>query len=312
MTPPVRPARDNTCAVIVTYFPEAGLLTYLDCILAEVAEVLIVDNATEGEARAVIQATLDKPRVALLQHPENLGLGVALNAGFRWAIERKYTYVMTFDQDTQPMPGLLERYAQIHDVVPTDTIGCVGANYRDPHTGAQLVPEDMMAGEVFREIELLITSGTLVPISLFNRVGGYREDYFVDLTDHEMCLRALESGYRHYLSVPVGLIHSLGFPTTHSFLGFTWTAFNYSPLRYYYMARNFTLMFSMRRGTEAKGGIWGVSMGGPVLRRLAAIILSESSKCKKLYAMGLGILHAFRGHTGRLDSRVLGRRSSGR
>jgi len=312
MTLPARPSRDNTCAVIVTYFPEVGLLSHLDGILDEVAEVLLVDNATEGAARAVIQSALGKRRVSLFQHSENLGLGAALNTGFHWADERKYLYVMTFDQDTQPLPGLLECYSRIHDAVPGDTVGCVGANYRDPHTGGQLVADDQIAGEPFREIDLLITSGTLVPMALFHRVGGYREDYFIDLTDHEMCLRALALGYRHYLSVPVGLIHSLGFPTTHSFLGISWTAFNYSPLRYYYMARNFILMFRMRRGRGAKGGTWGISMGGPVLRRLASILLSESSKCKKVYAMGLGIWHALIGRAGRLDSKFLGRRSSGR
>lgn len=312
MTPSTRPCRDNTCAVIVTYFPGAGFLDHLDGILAEVAEVLLVDNATDGEARALIEAALGRPRVALLQHPENLGLGVALNAGCRWAGERNYSYVMTFDQDTQPLPGLLERYADIHDAVPADTLGCVGANYRDPHTGGQLLAEEKMTGATFQVVDLLITSGTLVPLSLFHRVGGYREDYFVDLTDHELCLRALALGYRHYLSVPVGLIHSLGAPTVHGVLGLSWVTYNYSALRYYYMARNFILMFPMRRGSATGGGRWGASMAGPVLRRLMGILLSEPAKGRKLYAMGLGIVHGLTGRTGRLDSRFLATRSSRR
>ncbi|MEI7614777.1 MAG: glycosyltransferase [Betaproteobacteria bacterium] len=233
--------------MVVAYFPAAELLDHLDAILDEVPEIIVVDNASEGESRKVLDAAQSKPGVSLLQHPENLGLGAALNAGIRWAESRGYGYVMTFDQDTHPVKGLLETYARIYDVVDKQSLGCVGANYRDPHTGAQLIHEGQCVGKSFAPVDLLITSGTLVPITLFERAGGYREDYFVDLTDHEMCLRTQSLGYHHYISVPVGLTHSLGFPTIHTFMGFHWIAYNYSPLRYYYMARNFMLMFPMRR-----------------------------------------------------------------
>ncbi len=303
----LRPSRQNTSAVVVSYFPDESLLDHLDAILDEVSEVLLVDNASTGETRRVVEAAGLKQGVSLHQNQENLGLGAALNTGFRWAAAQGYSFVMTFDQDTHPLKGLLETYARIYDVVDNQSVGCVGANYRDPHTGAQLISEGQCVGKSFAPVDLLITSGTLVPIPLFERAGGYREDYFVDLTDHEMCLRTQSLGYHHYVSVPVGLIHSLGFPTIHTFMGFHWIAYNYSPLRYYYMARNFMLMFPMRR-CEGGGGNWGLSMVIPVVRRLLTFMLSESSKIKKVYAMVLGILHAILGKTGRLESQILNRR----
>ena len=77
--------------------------------LAEVREkapgvdVLVVDDGSlDGTARAARAAG-----VKVLRHPVNLGVGGALQTGFRWACERDYDIGVQLDADGQHDPAFL-------------------------------------------------------------------------------------------------------------------------------------------------------------------------------------------------------------
>ena len=77
--------------------------------LAEVREkapgvdVLVVDDGSlDGTARAARAAG-----VKILRHPVNLGVGGALQTGFRWACERDYDIGVQLDADGQHDPAFL-------------------------------------------------------------------------------------------------------------------------------------------------------------------------------------------------------------
>ena len=74
-------------------------------------DVLIVDdNSPDGTAGLVKKQMVAFPgRFFLLERPDKLGLGTAYIAGFKWALERDYSYVFEMDADYSHNPNDLIR-----------------------------------------------------------------------------------------------------------------------------------------------------------------------------------------------------------
>ncbi len=79
--------------------------------LAERFDVLVIDDGSpDGTAAAVRQSQAAYPdRVYLLERSGKLGLGTAYIAGFKWALERGYEYVLEMDADFSHNPQDLPR-----------------------------------------------------------------------------------------------------------------------------------------------------------------------------------------------------------
>ena len=92
--------------VIPAHDEEASLPRTLDEVRARApwADILVVDDGshddTAGRARAAA--------IPVVRHPVNLGVGAALQTGFRWAWTRGYDVVVQLDADGQHDPGYLE------------------------------------------------------------------------------------------------------------------------------------------------------------------------------------------------------------
>lgn len=85
------------------------------------ADILIVDdNSPDGTGDIADQLAANDPRVHVLHRAEKNGLGGAYLAGFAWALDRDYHYILEMDADGshQPkyLPALLDA-AQTADLV---------------------------------------------------------------------------------------------------------------------------------------------------------------------------------------------------
>jgi rhamnosyltransferase len=85
------------------------------------------------------------------------------------------------------------------------------------------------------EVDYLITSGSLIPITTFDCVGLLEERLFVDYVDIEWGLRAKREGFRCFGVFPAKMQHSLG-DTPLRLAGARLPV--HSALRHYYHFRN--------------------------------------------------------------------------
>lgn len=102
----------KTVVVIPTYNEIGSIASVIDRILAtdESANVLIVDdNSPDGTGELVDQLASDDSRIHILHRTEKNGLGAAYGAGFRWALERDYDFVVEMDADGSHQPEELPR-----------------------------------------------------------------------------------------------------------------------------------------------------------------------------------------------------------
>ena len=73
--------------------------------------ILIVDdNSPDGTAKIVAQLITEFPEKLYIENRKSKnGLGTAYIHGFKWAIERKYDYIIEMDADFSHNPNDLER-----------------------------------------------------------------------------------------------------------------------------------------------------------------------------------------------------------
>lgn len=99
--------------IIPTYNEIENIHSIIRAVLRQPVDfdVLVVDdNSPDGTADAVRELMAEHPeRVYLLERPGKQGLGTAYLAGFAWAMERGYHYVIEMDADFSHNPDDLPR-----------------------------------------------------------------------------------------------------------------------------------------------------------------------------------------------------------
>lgn len=91
-------------------------------------ELLIVDdNSPDGTGRLADELAARHPRVHVLHRAEKDGLGRAYIAGFKWALERDYVFVLEMDADLSHNPDDVPRLL----AAGADADLVLGSRYRD-------------------------------------------------------------------------------------------------------------------------------------------------------------------------------------
>jgi rhamnosyltransferase len=287
----------SICAVLVSFHPDADLPAGVNRILGQVGALVIVDNGSgEATLRMLTELSLD-PRISLERNRQNLGVASALNIGIRRARALGYEWVLLFDQDSVPDAGMVEELIAAHASFPEPArLAVLGAGFRDIHKPETEPGDSTAPAPAWREVESVITSGSLLELSTLDRIGGFRDDFFIDYVDSEFCFRARALGYRVAMTRKPLMSHAIGASTHHAILGVRkWTS-NHSPDRRYYMARNDTIMLKEYGGFA--WGTWALKSLGRRVRTCKRIVLYEDAKLAKVAAVALGWWHGVRGHLG--------------
>ena len=79
---------DRVCAVVVTFFPDAGFPERLEKIATQVSRVVVVDNGTSGRSSLNLDMALGiREGITCIRNRENIGVAAALNQGVRAALK---------------------------------------------------------------------------------------------------------------------------------------------------------------------------------------------------------------------------------
>lgn len=94
--------------IIPTYNEIENIARMLDTVmeLPDKVDVLVIDDGSPDGTAAVVKQKMEQypGRVHLLERSGKLGLGTAYIAGFKWALERDYQYVVEMDADFSHNP----------------------------------------------------------------------------------------------------------------------------------------------------------------------------------------------------------------
>ena len=226
----------SVCAIMVTYHPSAETVENIRIALPQVTGLVIVDNGSTPGEIAVLRALRQASGFQLIENQENRGLAEALNQGVVWARSRSYPWVILFDQDSTITGGFIDQMFATWESHPRrDRVGSIHPRYRDRLTGVEgaIRYANYEGGPLTS-----MTSGALMPTWIFDRVGYFASEFFMDCVDTEFCFRLVAAGYRVVDSKQAVLLHSLGQTKKVNILGFSFSPSHHSAARRYYMSRN--------------------------------------------------------------------------
>lgn len=217
----------DVLAVVVSYNGLEQTRRGVEALREQVGHVYIVDNGSESESLRVLESLEREPGVTVERLGENRGIGYALNRGVRRAREMGCSWLLTMDQDSVVDGSLIEAYRAAVEEDP-DRV-CL-----TPRITTDSRAKDAIGGVV----GYAITSGNLVRVSVFDRIGSYDEGFFVDRIDFDFCLRLRRAGYAVHRVAAALMQHQLGDPVDLPRTVRKYYA-QHAPVRSYYMYRNY-------------------------------------------------------------------------
>jgi rhamnosyltransferase len=285
------------CAVISSFHPPPAALENLAAVRLQVGGLVVVDNGSSPAALAPFRAAMREMKFTLIENGANLGIAAALNIGVRWAESHGFDHVVLFDQDSKVTPGFMSAMRSSYDGHPEKAkIAIVMPRYKDREGGT--VPPARYIASDGAPVEVM-TSGSFIPVSVFDVCGRFREEFFIDQVDHEFGFRVREFGFIVVVSEDSFLVHVPGSPREHSVFGMMrFQATHHNAMRRYYMTRNGIVM--VRRYWKSHPA-WSHSAAKALLMIPVQVILVEGQKWKKLRNILLGAVDALRGRLGNVD-----------
>jgi len=220
--------------VIVTWNALELLRDCLDSVPAGAAginyELCVVDNNSSDGTVAAIKA--EYPCVRIIANTGDVGPAVGNNLGAKGARGR---YLFLLNPDTKLYPGVIKAlvdYADQHD-----DVGAVGPRLLNPdgslqrscwrnYPGIRMLLIDALylwkipwlpltryseytPGELtdIREVDHMQGAGLLIRRTLWERLAGFDEQYFMYLEETDWCLRAKQAGCRLVYYPKVEMMH---------------------------------------------------------------------------------------------------------
>jgi len=193
-------------AGIVLYNPEIDrLLLEIQSVLPQVDFICMCDNHSDNIG-IVEEKISDKPNIALIKNPENLGIGTATNQLCRYAEEHGYDWILLLDHDTVCPDNLIQEYQKY---IHVDYVGMICPNVIDKDTVRKqwYSPAD---GQETEFVEVCIQSATLLKIEAWKICDGYNEWMFIDFVDFDFCKKLILNDYRILKCKSVVIDHQLG------------------------------------------------------------------------------------------------------
>ena len=278
-------------AVVVLYNPEMNLFDNLNSYINQVDKLYIIDNSENNNNFSFEQIQCPE-KVEYIRNKANIGIAAALNIGAKKAIEEKFDYLLTMDQDSEASPFMVSNLLECFSL--DSSIALVSPILR--HRKGRNI--DYKTIKSCEQVLSVWTSGNLVDLNIFQKTRGYREDFFIDYVDHDFCLRLNEMGFKIYVCYKTFLIHSLGKIEEINLIFRKVYPTNHSALRLYYRTRN---RYSLKKNYRDIVPNFFKQDDKDFWRTLLKAILFEKNKLKKIRYIMLGFIDYKKDKFGKLN-----------
>jgi dolichol-phosphate mannosyltransferase len=160
---------ERALVIVPTYNERENIARLIEAVLAQDnrLEILVVDDGSPDRTGDIVEEIgRSNPRVNLLRRARKLGLGTAYLAGFRWALDRDYTFVFEMDADFSHDPTHLPQFlkaAENADLV-------LGSRYRDGKVTVVNWPIDRLILSYLANVYARAVTG----LKIWDLTGGFK------------------------------------------------------------------------------------------------------------------------------------------
>lgn len=220
-------------AVTIVYNPGAEVRDNILTYSAYVEKLYVIDNS-ENPVSGMVQELQKIPNCQYISKGINEGIAVQLNLAAKMAMDEGYDLLLTMDQDSSFLPGELAQYFNcVKNLTENSVVAMIGVNFNQRN--------QVTSNCEYIESVDLITSGSLVNLQIWKKIGGFDENLFIDEVDLEYCYKAVQTGFKTLQFTGVHLVHNIGnTQKVRSLKNLNNSNRSlHSPLRIYYMVRNY-------------------------------------------------------------------------
>ena len=261
--------------IVTLYNPTDQDIKNIDTYIDDIDRLYVIDNTEGKDNKSRIPSN---EKIKYIFKNENLGVATALNMGAKNAIEEGYKYLLTMDQDTTFKPGVMKKLKEVLNNTDMSKIGIVTPWHhtklidKKPETETD-DPHDVM------------TSGNILNLDIWQKIGGFKDWFFIDGIDIEYCMNLHKNGYKILRVNSVEIDHNLGDIFYKNIRGRLFLCTNHSPIRRYYIMRNYHYILDMYKDVEPSYCYSLVSQK----HNMIGVLLFEKQKIKKIrkYIQGL-------------------------
>lgn len=241
-----------------------NIKTYID----DIDKLYIIDN-TEGHDNK--DRIIEDEKIEYIFNNENIGVASALNFAAKKALKDGYKWLLTNDQDTTFRPGVVNGLKK--EIVNVDkNVGIV-----TPWHNTKL--KDKKPKTKYDDPHDVMTSGNIINLDIWKKIGGFKDWFFIDGIDIEYCMNLHKNGYRILRVNDLEIDHNLGDLFYKTFRGRLYLCTNHSAIRRYYIMRNYHYIFDMYKDIEPD---YCISLVAAQKHNMKGVMLFERDKFNKI------------------------------
>jgi len=189
----------KTLVIVPAFNEEGNLPKLLDELLSyrNRYDVLVVDDGSRDESAQIAR----QRNVPVIQLPANLGIGGAVQTGFKYAVEKNYDIVVQLDGDGQHDPIWLDHV--IGPIIQGEANCVIGSRYLKENSDRDYkTPFFRRIGMIFSSLILFMATGKWIT----DTTSGFRaldrqalkyfsNDYPIDHPEAEALLMLFQRGF---------------------------------------------------------------------------------------------------------------------
>lgn len=189
--------------VVILYNPEMDIINNIQTYINDIDILYAVDNS-DYINEAVVKKLKCIKKVEYINNNGNQGIAHAMNVAIKKAMKMGYDWILTMDQDSQASEGMVSILKNYIEEINTDDVGILSAYQKlEENNNSYFL-------RTIEQVLVAMTSGNLLNINAYRKVGKFREKLFIDFVDYEYCLRLSANGYRVLMNYNAILNHKFG------------------------------------------------------------------------------------------------------
>lgn len=270
-------------AIVVLYYPDENAFLNIGKYINDVDHLMIWDNTPEIGSLSKIKTSvcaLYPPRcskVHFVSTGKNEGLSYAYNRGIEYAKANGFTHMMTMDQDSEWVN--FDKYKQFCEkLFFINDLSILGPQIND-------CSHDIS----YKISHMVINSGAIIPIEVYNIIGKYCERFLIDCVDEEYCYRAKNNKIPVIKIFGTGyIIQQFGNTEFFCFRHHKMLSLNYNPIRIFGILRNCILLSRIYPQNKF---LKNYILSHYVKDFTISILFHENNKLNKILALYSGLIH---------------------
>ncbi len=279
--------KDDIAGTVILYNSSLETLYNISTYIDQISKLYVIDNSTDFN-EPLLDSIKKLDSVTYISFGENKGIASALNRAARQALADGYSLLLTMDDDTQTPPNMIQEMIKFWNEF-TYPIGIISGIHHEKRIDLK-----------YRSLPYTLTSGNLLSLEAYMKVGGFKDDLFIDHVDHDFGLRLNENGYKVIELPSIRLTHRLGYSKIIKIGQIVIGKYgNHSPTRLYYFARN-GVFLSRKYISSQPFFAWMVVK--EISKRFVKASFLQSNRKYRIKMLLKGLMDGWRGNLGKLNS----------